>query len=203
MDSASYRSSSRGGEMTSASIDVSETCNGLAERAAVLHYYAETAATVLGGVLPNGLQQGEKHDPALVGALVLAQAVMESADACTARLERIADTLDDLADSIERRADGSRVSVLARDEMLTNYVEQAATDTARMLALAIEVVASQLETVLEVEPYYPNQSKRARALEIAAKRYPEQVAMVLDATTQIYAAQIVALSMARGGCASD
>lgn len=102
MDSAPYRRSSRGCEMTAANIDVLETCDALAERAAVLHYYTETAATVLGGLLPNGLQQGEKHDPALVGAMVLAQAVMESADACTARLERIADTLDDLIEAIER-----------------------------------------------------------------------------------------------------
>lgn len=83
--------------------------------------------------------------------------------------------------------------MLTRDEMLTHYAEKAGADTARMLCRAVEIVAAQLETSRDVAPA-ERQWAQTRALEIAAKRYPELVAAVLDANARIYAAQIVATS---------
>lgn len=106
MDSAPHCCRSRGGAMRSVNIDVAKTCDELADRAAVLHYYAQVAATVLGA---DERQPGGKCEPALVGALVLAHAILDSADVCSARLERIADTLDDLMEALERKAEGGEV----------------------------------------------------------------------------------------------
>ena len=97
--------------MTAEDIDVADTFDTLADRASVLHYYTEVAATVLDGVELEVLQPVEKHSTELAGALVIAQAIMDCADACTARLERIADTLDDLVEAVERRAEGGEVSL--------------------------------------------------------------------------------------------
>lgn len=83
--------------------------------------------------------------------------------------------------------------MLTRDEMLAIYAQQSSADTARILGRAVEIVAAQLETVREVEPALM-QCKQSRALEIAAKHYPELVAAVLDASARIYAARIVATS---------
>lgn len=83
--------------------------------------------------------------------------------------------------------------MLTRDEMLAIYAQQSSADTARMLGRAVEIVAAQLETANEVAPA-ERQRAQVRALEIAAKRYPELVAAVLDANARIYAARIVATS---------
>lgn len=83
--------------------------------------------------------------------------------------------------------------MLTREEMLAIYAERAAADTACMLGRAVEIVAAQLETSHEVAPV-ERQWVQTRALEIAAKRYPELVVGVLDASAKIYAARIVATS---------
>lgn len=89
--------------------------------------------------------------------------------------------------------------MLTRDEMHLIYAEKASADTARMLGRAVEIVAAQLETSREVAPA-DQQWAKARALEVAAKRYPDLVAAVLAASARIYAAQILAAAARQGVC---
>lgn len=92
--------------------------------------------------------------------------------------------------------------MLTRDQMLAIYAEQAATDTASMLGRAVEIVAAQLETSRDVEPALRHVTT-SRALEIAAKKYPDLVAAVLNANARIYAARIVATGTVRISNAAD
>jgi len=89
--------------------------------------------------------------------------------------------------------------MLTTDELLAHYAEKAGADTARLLERAIEIVAAQLETSCEVAPAERPWAQH-RSLEIAAKRYPELVAAVLNANARLYVAQIVAMN--RRGAAS-
>jgi len=90
--------------------DTLATLDKLAERGYTLQHYIETAATIMG---ENAKSAGQKlhadSGGALFSALVIAQAILDSADVCTARLERIADTLDDLVEAIERGTEGGEV----------------------------------------------------------------------------------------------
>ena len=82
----------------------------IAERAYTLQHYVETARIIMEeGVMPCGARPDHRRDGLLFSALVIAQAILEGADVCTARLERIADTLDDLVEAIERSTEGDEV----------------------------------------------------------------------------------------------
>lgn len=90
--------------------DTLASLDKLAERGYMLGHYLETAATIMqSSYTPAGARPGRKADSAVVGALVVAQAILDSADVCSARLERIADTLDDLVEAIERSTEGDEV----------------------------------------------------------------------------------------------
>ena len=82
----------------------------IAERAYTLQHYVETALIIMeeGGYAVRGAARSSANG-LLLSALVIAQAILEGADVCTARLERIADTLDDLVEAIERKTEGGEV----------------------------------------------------------------------------------------------
>lgn len=83
----------------------------LEERSHLLEHYLATAAAVFStAYAPAGQRPRRKGDAPVIAALVIAQAVLDSADVCTARVERIADTLDDLVEAIERKTEGGEVS---------------------------------------------------------------------------------------------
>ncbi|MFA7290994.1 MAG: hypothetical protein WC023_01980 [Rhodocyclaceae bacterium] len=82
------------------------------ERGYTLQTFIETAATMMSDTPQQAvaLERDLRRDGNLFAALVLAQAILDGADVCTARLERIADTLDDLVEAIERTTEGGEVS---------------------------------------------------------------------------------------------
>ena len=80
----------------------------------MLQLYIDTAATMMGTDAEHAeriqREMMQRRDRNIFAALVLSQAIIDSADVCSARLERIADTLDDLVEAIERKAEGGEVS---------------------------------------------------------------------------------------------
>ena len=83
----------------------------LEERSMLLEHYLVTAAAVLSiASTPAAERPRREMDAPVIAALVVAQAILDSADVCTQRLERIADTLDDLVEAIERSTEGGEVS---------------------------------------------------------------------------------------------
>jgi len=98
--------------MSAIDIDIADTLDKLCERGYTLQHYIETAATIMGENARSSslkLKLAGESGGVLFAALVIAQAILDGADVCTARLERIADTLDDLVDAIERNAEGGEV----------------------------------------------------------------------------------------------
>lgn len=84
--------------------------------------------------------------------------------------------------------------MLTHDEMLDFYAASASAVTAKILRRASSLVAEHLELANEVpaglRPYKPEQIEQ-----LAAKRYPELVAALIEAQARICTAQIIA----RGG----
>lgn len=91
--------------------DTLASLDRLAERGYTLQHYIETAAAQMTGSAQQAadLVRELRADKGLFATLVITQAVLDSADACNARLERIADTLDDLVEAIERSTEGDEV----------------------------------------------------------------------------------------------
>lgn len=84
------------------------------ERGYMLQLYIATAATMMSHNAEHAeriqREMMQRRDRNIFAALVLSQAILDSADVCSARLERIADTLDDLVEAIERKAEGGEVA---------------------------------------------------------------------------------------------
>lgn len=97
--------------MSAIDIDIVDTLDKLAERGYTLQHYIETAATQMTGSAQQAsdLVRELRSDKGLFATLVATQAILDSADACNARLERIADTLDDLVEAIERGTERGEV----------------------------------------------------------------------------------------------
>ena len=92
--------------------DTLASLDKLAERGYTLQHYIEIAATQMTGSAQQAadLVRELRGDKGLFASLVVAQAILDSADVRTTRLERIADTLDDLVEAIERSTEGGEVS---------------------------------------------------------------------------------------------
>ena len=94
--------------------DKLEALDNAGERGYMLQFYIDTAATMMSTDAEHAeriqREMMERRDRHSFAALVLSQAILDSADACSARLERIADTLDDLVEAIERKTEGGEVS---------------------------------------------------------------------------------------------
>lgn len=96
--------------MSTIDIDIADTLDKLAERGYTLQHYIEIAATIVSeNAKSPSLKLAGNSGGAVFAALVIVQAILDGADVCTARLERIADTLDDLVEAIERKAEGGEV----------------------------------------------------------------------------------------------
>lgn len=106
MDTAPHFRLQRGGQMIAQDQDEGAALDQIAERVHILAHYIETAAAVMqDSYTPRGERPYRKRYAPVFASLVIAQAILDSATAHSARLERIADTLDDLVEAIKRRTE--------------------------------------------------------------------------------------------------
>lgn len=81
--------------------------------------------------------------------------------------------------------------MLTRTEQLDGYAAEASAATADILRRAVRIVGEQLQVVHEIPPAL-RPATAEQIEELTAKRYPELVAVAVDAQARIYTALILA-----------